>query len=43
MHSGGQSEAKLQLCGSHLAVEELGESQFTKLYGKTITGLGPNR
>ena len=28
--SGGQSEAKLQFCGSHLAVEELWESQFTK-------------
>ena len=23
IHSGGQSEAKLQLCGSYLAVEEL--------------------
>ena len=31
MLSGGQSEAKLQFCGSDLAVEELWESQFTKL------------
>ena len=31
MYSGGQSEAKLHLCGGHLAVEELLESEFTKL------------
>ena len=38
---GGQSKAKLQFCGSHLAVEELRESQFTQnviieVYGKTM-------
>ena len=44
MHSDGQSKAKLQFCGSHLAIEELYESQFTilimEVYGKRITGLG---
>ena len=43
MNLGGQSKAKLQFCGSHLAVEELWESHIMEVYGKTIAGLGPDK